>query len=93
MIDILFIDGSYTLFLVQICQQMPSQDIEAVKLSSIVQITQYSLCIDEFLFSFEVYFIIKENVNLCPLYVIKQACIQTRGHICMNFFDFKQMFS
>ena len=56
MIDTLFIDGSYTLFLVQICQQMPSQDIEAVKLSSIVQITQYNLCIDEFLFSFEVYF-------------------------------------
>ena len=28
MIDILFIDGSYTLFLVQICQQMPSQIIE-----------------------------------------------------------------
>ena len=29
MIDILFIDGSYTLFLVQICQQMPSQIIKS----------------------------------------------------------------
>ena len=56
MINILLIDGSYTLFLVQICQQMPHKTLNVFKLSSIVHIPQYNLCLDEFLFSFEVYF-------------------------------------